>query len=100
MTINTSRVSEPIVRMAMQVFILGMADMARQVEKVPWNEFVKLYESVLLTHELKPRSGVEDFIKKVGEAASSSKEVTRYGHGCPVHQNVDCGNSSELLEMP
>lgn len=37
----------PCVKAGVQVFILGMTDMLRQVEKLDWPKFIAVYDAIL-----------------------------------------------------
>ena len=71
----SEKLSNPANRAGVQVFILGMADMVRQVEKLSLIDFVSIYGSVLREHNLLPRIPIEDFVKSVGSIASTNDEV-------------------------
>jgi len=70
----------PHVRVAAQVFILGMADMLRQAEDVAWDQFIDIYESTLRYYSLLPESGAEAFVRDVGEAATQRQEIGQLMH--------------------
>ena len=77
MMLLSEKLSDPTSRAGLQVFILGMADMLRQAEKLSWEDFVAIYSSVLDEHNILPETPVEEFINKIGGIASTNDEVSR-----------------------
>ena len=76
------RCSDPCVCAGVQVFILGMADMIRQTEKLDWSQFIAIYSDTLSSYRLLPSTGVEAFVQKVGSSAPYNEDVAklmRYG---------------------
>lgn len=65
----------PCVRVAAQVFILGMADMLRQAGEIDWDRFIDIYENTLRYYSLLPEGGTKTFVREVGELAARSQEV-------------------------
>jgi hypothetical protein len=65
----------PNARAGLQVFILGMVDMLRQVQKVSWEDFLQIYKTVLDEQNLSPSVEIETFVDLIGKAASSNKPV-------------------------
>lgn len=82
MPLVLAKCSNPCVRVGVQVFILGMADMFRQAERLDWGQFVTIYSAALSEYDLLPPKGVEAFVEKVGATASNNADVAklmRYG---------------------
>lgn len=73
----SGKLGAPAARAGAQVFILGMADMLRQSENLPWDDFVAIYNSALDVHELLPVIPVDEFIKVVGEAVASERKIAQ-----------------------
>lgn len=71
------RCSDPFVRAAVQVFILGMADMLRQVERLSWDQFIAVYTTALSDYDLLPSKGAEAFAQTVGAIASENPDVAK-----------------------
>jgi hypothetical protein len=74
--------SDPCVKAGVQVFILGMADMFRQSERLDWSQFIAVYTTSLSDYGLLPSKGIEAFIQEVGDVASRNEDVAklmRYG---------------------
>lgn len=67
--------SDPCVRAGVQVFILGMTDMLRQVEGLDWGQFIAAYGAILSAHGLVPPRGVEAFAQKVGSIAAANADI-------------------------
>lgn len=67
--------SDPYVRVGIQIFIMGIVDMFRQIEKLNWSQFVDMYGQLLAAYGFKPRHGVEAFIRTV-EASLSANNVS------------------------
>lgn len=82
MPLIKGKLANPSTRIAVQVFILGMADMLRQAEKLSWDEYIAICTSLFQNHNLIPPMGVEDFIEKVAQKVGTNEEVAkimRYG---------------------
>ena len=80
--VSQRQLSNPGAKAGLQVFILGMADMFRQAEKLSWEEFVTIYESALAEFALLPSTPVSSFIDSIGRVASKNADVEklmRYG---------------------
>ena len=77
MMMLSDKLSIPTARLGLQVFILGMTDMLRQTEKLSWDQFIAIYEATLSEHKLPPSMPIEDFVKKIGERASSNEDVAK-----------------------
>ena len=77
MIMLSDKLSNPAVRLGLQVFILGMTDMLRQTEKLSWEQFIAIYEATLSEHKLLPSMPIEDFVKRIGERASSNEDVAK-----------------------
>ena len=77
MIILSDRLSNPAVRLGLQVFILGMTDMLRQVEELSWEQFIAIYEATLSEHKLLPSLPVKIFVERIGERASSNGDVEK-----------------------
>lgn len=80
--VSQERLSNPVVKASLQVFILGMADMLRQAERLGWEDFATIYESALSEFALLPSMPVNSFIDSIGRAASKNadvEKVMRYG---------------------
>ena len=82
MPLIKSKLANPSTRIAVQIFILGMVDMLRQAENLPWEEYISICKSLFQNHNLTPPMGVEDFIENVARKVSTNEEVAklmRYG---------------------
>ena len=80
--VSADHLSNPPVRLGIQVFILGMTDMCRQAQKLSWEQFIAVYEETLLEHKLLPTMPVKDFVERIEERVSSNGDVAkvmRYG---------------------
>ena len=80
--VSQERLSNPVVKAGLQVFILGMADMLRQVERLSWEEFATIYESALSEFALLPSTPVSSIIDSIGRVALKNadvEKVMRYG---------------------
>ena len=77
MIMLSDRLSNPAVRLGLQVFILGMTDMLRQVEKLSWEQFIVIYEATLSEHKLLPSMPIKNFVEGIGERASSNGDVEK-----------------------
>ena len=77
MIILSDKLSNPAVRLGLQVFILGMTDMLRQVENLSWEQFIAIYEATLSEHKLLPSMPVKIFVERIGERASSNGDVEK-----------------------
>lgn len=67
--------SDPHMRVGVQVFILGMVDMFRQIENLNWSQFVNMYGQLLAAYGLEPQHGIEAFVRAV-EASLSANNVS------------------------
>jgi hypothetical protein len=67
----------PGVRIACQLFVLGMVDMLRSVNKLESPQFMTLLRGVLADHDLTPETSVERFADRAGRAAQTSNVVGR-----------------------
>ena len=63
------RERSPAARAGIQVFILGMADMLRQVESLTWEEFLEIYKTILSQHNILPAIQIEKFVNSIGDIA-------------------------------
>ena len=77
MIMLSDKLSSPAARLGLQVFILGMADMLRQVEKLSWEQFIAIYEATLSEHKLLPPMPIKNFVERIGERASSNGDVEK-----------------------
>lgn len=76
------KVSNPHVRVAIQVFVLGMADMLRQAERLDWEQFIAVYSSALSDLALVPDMGAGAFVQAAGQAAQRNEAVQKLmSHG-------------------
>lgn len=71
------KLSNLCVKAGVQVFILGMTDMLRQVEGLDWSQFIATYDAILSAHGVVPPGGAEAFVQKVGSIASENKNVEK-----------------------
>ncbi|MBD3648640.1 MAG: hypothetical protein HUJ31_14575 [Pseudomonadales bacterium] len=62
---------------AVQVFMLGMADMQRQVKDTSWDNFLEIYKSILAKYGLAPRIATGRFVDVIGNVASKDEIVER-----------------------
>lgn len=69
--------SNSLARAGMQVFILGMADMLRQAEKLSWEQFIAIYTLVLSENDLLPSIDVEVFVDRVGKLAATGNDIEK-----------------------
>ncbi len=69
------QLNAPAARAAAQVFILGMADMLRQTEKLSWDDFVTIYRSTLDRRGLLPKIPVDEFMRVVSDAANGDEKI-------------------------
>lgn len=68
--------SKPCVRTACQLFVLGVIDMVRSVNKLEWPQFIVLLDRVLLDHDLAISvECTESFVERAGKAARASSVV-------------------------
>ncbi len=67
--------SDPVARVGIQIFILGMVDMKRNVEKLSMAEFVSSYHSLLDRHDLALPVPTESFVEVVTEEARRSEDI-------------------------
>lgn len=82
MPLIKGKLANPSTRIAVQIFILGMVDMLRQAENLPWEEYISICKSLFQNHNIIPPVGVEDFIEKVAGKVSENEEIAklmRYG---------------------
>jgi hypothetical protein len=77
MVLLQDKLSSPVARAGLQVFILGMTDMLRQAEGLGWEQFVAIYATTLSDYELLPSIPVEAFVKRVGEIASTNSDIEK-----------------------
>jgi hypothetical protein len=77
MALLSKRISNPIARAGLQVFILGMTDMIRQAERLDWEQFITIYEATLSEYELLPSMPIEAFVDRVGQISSSNADVEK-----------------------
>jgi len=77
MTLLSDKLSSPPARAGIQIFILGMADMLRQVENLNWKQFISIYNDILSKYELEPSIPIEYFIEAVGNAASTNTDIEK-----------------------
>lgn len=75
MALLSDKLSNPVARAGIQVFILGMADMLRQAESLDWGQFIAIYEATLSDYELLPSMPADAFVQKVGEIASTNSDI-------------------------
>ena len=75
MIMLSEELKNPAVRLGLQVFILGMTDMLRQVEELSWEQFIAIYEATLSEHKLLPSMPVANFVERIGEKASSNEDI-------------------------
>lgn len=64
----------PAARLGAQIFVLGMVDMLRQNQGLPWDEFVSISAILFERHNLMPDTPVEQFIEVIGSRVSDSNE--------------------------
>lgn len=69
--------SDPYVKSAVQVFILGMADMLRQAERLDHGQFVAVYAAALSDYDLLPSRDIKAFVQAVGDTASRNEDVAK-----------------------
>lgn len=82
MPLIMGKLANPATKIAVQIFILGMADKLRQAESLSWDEYISICESLFKNHNLTPSNGTENFIEKVAQEVSANEEVAkimRYG---------------------
>lgn len=82
MPLIKGKLTNPSTRIAVQIFILGMADMLRQADNLPWEEYISICKSLFQNHNLIPPMGVEEFIEIVSQKVGANEEVAkimRYG---------------------
>jgi len=92
------KVANPSVRVAVQVFVLGMADMMRQAENLTYEQFVVIYSSILSEIGLSPAMGAASFIQLVGETAQRNESVRKLvAHGA---QSVRCFVAQRDTDAP
>ena len=77
MPLLSGKLSSPIARSGLQVFILGMMDMLRQAESLSLENFITIYEATLSEYKLLPSIPVKLFIEKVGEIAQNNADVAK-----------------------
>ena len=77
MPLVVEKLANPAAKVAVQLFILGMADMLRQAEKLSWEEYVSICRILFDNHNLQPSNGIEDFIEKVIQVVNLNEEVAR-----------------------
>lgn len=69
--------ASPATRVAVQIFILGMADMVRETESLLWDEYVLMCENIFENHDIAPSEGAKKFIEKVARAVGEKEEVAK-----------------------
>lgn len=77
MPLIADKLAEPAIKFAVQIFILGMADMLRQAENLAWDEYVSICGSLFNSYNLEPSEGINEFIEKVVQEVSENEEVAR-----------------------
>ena len=77
MPLVVDKLSDPYAKAGIQVFIMGMADMLRQSEKLEWADFVAICHSVFKAHKLLPEKPIDEFVKLIGEIASTNDDVAK-----------------------
>lgn len=82
MPLVVGKCSDPHVKACVRVFVLGMADMIRQVEQLDHAQFISAYAEALSANNLLPSKGAGEFVKSVGAIAPKNESVAkiiRYG---------------------
>ena len=77
MALLSDKLSDPVARAGLQVFVLGMTDMLRQAESLDWEQFNAIYETTLSENELLPSIPIEAFVQKVGKLASTNSDIEK-----------------------
>jgi hypothetical protein len=80
--LRQTRIGSPGVQTACQLFVLGMADMIRHVNKLNASQFLALLQTVLADHQLAPQLSTERFVDLAGKAArkfSGVDQIIREG---------------------
>jgi len=77
MPLLSGKLYSPIARSGLQIFILGMTDMLRQVESLSLDHFIAIYEATLSEYKLLPSIPVKLFIDKVGKIAPNNADVAK-----------------------
>ena len=77
MQLISGKLESSSVKFGCQIFILGMADMLRQAEKLDWEDFISIYSAVLEEFDLLPSIPIEDHVEKIGSIASQNEDVER-----------------------
>lgn len=75
MPVALTMLNEPGARRAAQIFILGMIDMQRQVERFSMEEFTDVDELVLEAHSLLPEQPVAEFIDEIERDLSGNQAI-------------------------
>lgn len=82
MLLIKDKLANPATKYAVQIFILGMADMLRQAEDLSWDEYISICGSLFKNHHLSPSQGIERFIEKVVQDVGTNEgvaKIMRYG---------------------
>lgn len=77
MALLSEKLSSPVARAGLRVFILGMTDMLRQAESLGWEQFIAIYEAILSEYKLLPSVPVEVFVQRVGEITSTNADIEK-----------------------
>lgn len=77
MALLSDKLSSPVARAGLQVFVLGMTDMLRQAESIDWKQFVAIYEATLSEYKLLPSMPLEAFVEEVGQIASTNIDIEK-----------------------
>lgn len=82
MPLVKDKLANSATKYAIQIFILGMADMLRQAEDLSWDEYISICRSLFKNHDISPPNGVEGFIEKAVQEIGTNEEmakIMRYG---------------------
>lgn len=71
------KLSNPAIKFGIQIFILGMADMFRQVENLSWKEYVSICKALFKNHNLISSDKVEDFIEQIIHEVRTNHDVAK-----------------------